>query len=526
MLYLSFIWHMHQPYYKDLVSGEMHLPWVRLHGIKDYLDMVKILENYPKIHQTFNLVPSLIEQIQAYTEGAWDKYQILSDKKAGELNQEEKHFIREHFFAAHLKNIISIYPRYYELYLKKQAKKDFTTQDYLDLMVWFNLAWFDPYCKNNIPQLRNLIAQARNFSEEDKQDVLTRQIEVLREILPVYKKFQDRGQIEVTTTPYYHPISPLLYDSNIAKEANHRTSLPEVRFAYPEDLTSQIRQAVELYKNVFGKPPQGMWPSEEAVSEHILPYMQESGIKWIITDEEILTRSIKKKRTSRILYKPYLLKREKGGLAVLFRDRNLSDLIGFVYHGLSEQAGVADFIGHLHTIAKGFKGEDCLVVIAMDGENAWEYYKNDGWDFLSRLYRCLSEDRLIKTVTVSEYLREHPAKDNIRRLSAGSWIYGNFNKWMGQEQKNKAWDYLARAREELELLALPAEGGSAYGGNSRLSAENLQKAWKQIYICEGSDWFWWYGDNNADFDYLYRRHLSNFYKFIGQEPPEYLSRPI
>ena len=367
MLYLSFIWHMHQPYYQDLASGEMHLPWVRLHGIKDYLDMVKILEKYPKIHQTFNLVPSLIEQIQAYTAGAKDSYQILSYKKAGELSQEEKHFILEHFFSAHLKNIISIYPRYYELYLKKQAKKDFTTQDYLDLMVWFNLAWFDPYCKNNIPQLRKLIAQARDFSEEDKQIVLTQQIEVLKEILPVYKEFQDRGQIEVTTTPYYHPISPLLYDSNIAKEANRFTSLPEVRFAYPDDLTSHIRQAVELYTNVFARPPEGMWPSEEAISEHILPYIQEAGIKWIITDEEILTRSIKKKRTSRILYKPYSLKREQGNLAVLFRDRNLSDLIGFVYHGMTEHAAVADFIGHLHTIAKGFKGEDCLVTIAMDG---------------------------------------------------------------------------------------------------------------------------------------------------------------
>jgi len=516
MLYLSFIWHMHQPYYQDLASGEMHLPWVRLHGIKDYLDMVKILEKYPKIHQTFNLVPSLIEQIQSYTAGAKDSYQILSYKRAGELSQEEKHFILEHFFSAHLKNIISIYPRYYELYLKKQAKKDFTTQDYLDLMVWFNLAWFDPYCKNNIPQLRKLIARARNFSEEDKQIVLTQQIEVLKEILPVYKEFQDRGQIEVTTTPYYHPISPLLYDSNIAKEANRFTSLPEVRFAYPDDLTSHIRQAVELYTNVFARPPEGMWPSEEAISEHILPYIQEAGIKWIITDEEILTRSIKKKRTSRILYKPYSLKREQGNLAVLFRDRNLSDLIGFVYHGMTEHAAVADFIGHMHTIAKGFKGEDCLVVIAMDGENAWEYYRNDGWDFLSHLYKCLSDDKMIQSVTVSEYLNKFPAQDNIRRISAGSWIYGNFNKWMGQEQKNKAWDYLSLARKELEHPALI----------SRLSAENLQKAWKQIYVCEGSDWFWWYGDNNADFDNLYRRHLSNFYKFIGQEPPEYLNRPI
>jgi alpha-amylase/alpha-mannosidase (GH57 family) len=516
MIYLSFIWHMHQPYYRDLATNEFYLPWVRLHAIKDYLDMVKILENYPRIHQTFNLVPCLIEQIQAYlpagqagVDGAQDRYQAHSYKRALELNDQEKHFIKEHFFSSHLSNIIALYPRYLQLYHKKQREEEFSIQDYLDLQVWFNLAWFDPSSKKSIAELKNLIAKARDFTEYDKQVVLKQQLELMKEILPTYKRFQDSGQIEITTTPYYHPITPLLFNSNIAKEANRAAHLPDPGFAHPEDAQAQIKQAVDSYQNVFSRQARGMWPSEEAVSEHIIPYIIDAGIKWIITDEEILFRSLKKKRDPRLLYRPHLLKREGGDLAILFRDRNLSDLIGFVYHGLTEHAAVADFIGHLHNIAKIFKGADCLVVIALDGENAWEYYRNDGWDFLTHLYKCLSADKLIQAVTVNEYLQRFPAKGNIKRLSAGSWIYGNFNKWLGQEQKNKAWEYLAMARAELAKLP-----------------ENLEKAWKQIYICEGSDWFWWYGDNNADFDYLFRKHLSNFYKFIGKEPPEYLNKPI
>jgi len=511
---------MHQPYYRDLSSGQIHLPWVRLHGIKDYLDMVKILGDYPKIHQTFNLVPSLIEQIRAYIDGGQDKFQELSYKKAQELNHNEKQFLLDYFFSAHLNNIISAYPRYYQLYLKKVNNKEFAPQDYLDLQVWFNLAWFDPYFKRSIPELKKLIAKGRHFSEEDKNTILDKQLSILKEIIPAYKEFQEKGQIEVTISPYYHPITPLLYNTKIAKEANKEVRLPKTNFSYPDDALSQIKQAVKLYQEIFGRTPEGMWPSEEAVSEHIIPFIMDSGIKWIVTDEAILFKSLKKKRTAQHLYKPYLLKREKGTLSAIFRDQNLSDLIGFVYHSWNETTSVSDFTGHLHSIAKNLKNKDAFVVIAMDGENAWEYYKNDGWDFLSHLYKSLSSDPLIKTVTVSEYLRENPARDNIKHLGAGSWIYGNFNKWIGQEQKNMAWEYLSKAREELQELTV---NSSQFTANDNI---NIEKAWKQMYICEGSDWFWWYGDNNHDFDVLFRTHLINFYKFIGKEPPEYLHKPI
>lgn len=517
MLYLSFIWHMHQPYYRDIASGDIELPWVRLHGIKDYLDMVKILGYYPNIRQTFNLVPSLIEQIDAYVQGSQDKYQKISYKKAVDLSVEEKKFILERFFSINLGNVISIYPRYYQLYLKKEAGKEFFTQDYLDLQVWFNLAWFDHYFKVNLPELSSLINKARNFSEEDKITALNKQIDILKEIIPAYKEFQDRNQIEVIVSPYYHPITPLLCDTDIAKESNPETPLISPAFRYPDDAISHINQAVKIYQDKFGRPPEGMWPSEEAVSEEIIPLIADAGIKWIVTDEAILFKSLRKKRNAQSLYRPYLLKRGRRNLSVLFRDRNLSDLIGFVYYNWDTWKAAEDFIAHLHTIAKA-DNKDKYVVIAMDGENAWEYYRNDGWDFLAKLYKALNDDPLIKSVTVSEYLKKNPPRDNIRKLASGSWIYGNFNKWIGQKEKNTAWEYLLKAREELKEFSL-ADGRDNI-------ASDIGRAWKQMLICEGSDWFWWYGDNNSDFDDLYRKHLVNFYRFLNKEPPGYLHKPI
>ncbi|MCM8800063.1 MAG: glycoside hydrolase family 57, partial [Candidatus Omnitrophica bacterium] len=237
MLYLSIIYHMHQPYYKDLLTEETDFPWVRLHGIKDYLDMVEILENYPKIKLTFNLVPSLVEQINDYVEGnIKDRYFILSYKPAQELTQEEKRFILDNFFHINLERVISIFPRYYELYLKKQNKIEFSIQDFLDLQVWFNLAWFDPGYREKDLLLNELIKKARFFTEEEKQYVLDKEKEILEKILPTYKHFKESAQIEIITSAYYHPILPLLYSTKTAKEANPKTELPKKVFSFPQDI--------------------------------------------------------------------------------------------------------------------------------------------------------------------------------------------------------------------------------------------------------------------------------------------------
>jgi len=507
---------MHQPYYKNILNNEAQLPWVRLHGVKDYLDMVQILEGYPLIHQTFNLVPSLIEQIEDYTNHAVkDKFLELSYKHALDLTNEDKEFILENFFMIDKLRVISTHPRYYELYLKRGRKLEFNTQDYLDLQVWFNLAWIDPYFRQNLADLNNLVMKARFFTEQDKQIVLEKHTVILEDIIPIYKKFMSLGRIEVTVSPYYHPILPLLYNTKIALEAQPKTTLPKVNFIYPRDAQAQIDEATKFYQQRFGFAPQGMWPSEEAVSEHILPFIIHSGINWIVADEAILFKSLKKKRRdAQLLYQPYLLKRKDGNLNIVFRDRNLSDLISFVYHGWDTKAAVDDFMKHLQNIANTFKEKNILVTVAMDGENAWEYYINDGHYFLESLYQRLSDATFVKVVTISEYLKIFPAVFEIKRLGAGSWIYADFFKWIGNPYKNKAWECLTKARQELE------------NSQSQIPSSNLELAYKQIYIAEGSDWFWWYGENHLDFDRLFRMHLSNFYTIIGKEIPDYLKKPL
>lgn len=507
MLNLAFIWHMHQPYYKDLITGEFHLPWARLHATKDYLDMLKILENFPKIKQVFNLVPSLIEQLEDYAKGeAKDHFLELSYKRPRDLNNEERNFVLEHFFMVDPNRVISNFPRYLELFYKRKTGLEFSDQDILDLQVLFNLAWIDPYFRKTRDDLKSLVLRGRFFSQEEKLIVLNSQIDIIRQIIPTYQEFLRKGRIEITVTPFYHPILPLLYNTKIAKESNPRATLPKKNFNFPQDALWHIKEAVACYKNYFGSQNNlGMWPSEEAVSEHIVKFFIEQNINWIISDEAILFRSLNKRRTAEALYQPYKLQREGGELNIIFRDRNLSDLIGFVYQRWDEKQAVDDFIKHLDNIIKHFKGKDCLVTIAMDGENAWEYYKNDGWDFLSLLYERLSNHPEIKTVTISEYLKERPAQINIKKLASGSWIHGNFNKWIGQGDKTLFWQYLLEAREILDK-------------------ENItdELAWRQIHVLEGSDWFWWAAEGHPQFDQLFKKHLANFYNIIRHPLPEYL----
>jgi alpha-amylase/alpha-mannosidase (GH57 family) len=500
---------MHQPYYRNLLTQEAELPWVRLHGVKDYLDMVQMLKDFPGIKQTFNVVPSLFEQVEDYANGSTkDKFQEFTLKNSNELSGEDKLFLLQNFFSINKDKVIANFPRYLELYFKKERGIQLNNQDFLDLQVLFNLAWIDPSFRNSIPELKNIQNKGRFFSEADKVTILEKQLEILKQIIPAYRKAQVENNIEISVTPYYHPILPLLYNTNIAKEANRKTLLPKVEFAYPKDAAQQINSAVEFYKEKFGQMPQGMWPSEEAVSEHILPFIMQSGIKWIVTDEALLFRSLgKKKRDTKLLYQPHVIKRDGLQLTIVFRDRNLSDFIGFVYHGMPEADAVNNFIEHLQNIEKSFKGQNTLVTIAMDGENAWEYYRNDGHDFLNLLYQRIQESPFIKTTTISEYLKAFPAKSEIKRLSAGSWIYGEFGKWIGNPSKVKCWEWLADARKALEQTP---------------EADSL--AWKQMRVLEGSDWFWWAGeDPDGSFDRLYRMHLVNFYKLIKKDIPGYLT---
>jgi len=504
MIYLSFILHMHQPYYKNLVTGEAELPWVRLHGIKDYLDMALILKDFPDMHQTFNVVPSLLEQLEEYASGKLtDKYLRLSEKRADELTSDEKYFIREHFFSADLARMISTHPRYYELFLHKHSDYAFSNQDYLDLQVWFNLSWYDPTFRNDFPDLHALVKKSRFFTEEDKRIVLDKQKDILKEIIPTYKKFQEEGRLEISVSPFYHPILPLLFSSFSGRDANSQTPLPKTIFSHPEDAIWHVQAACAYYKEKFGCAPRGMWPSEQSVSQDILPILNKARLKWIVTDESILWKTLPKvKRDGRILYRPYAFWFNDEPLVLLFRDKYLSDLIGFEYQHWRTRDAVDNFMYHLLKINEYFGDDDCFVTIALDGENCWEYYRNDGRDFLQLLYSRIAETTYVKTVTPSEYLKIKNPQHHLPVIGSGSWIHGDFNKWMGHRTKNKAWEYLTQARNSLTPEQL-----------------NDERIMKQIHVLEGSDWFWWYGEDQKTFDELFRTHLKNLYALIGKNPP-------
>jgi alpha-amylase/alpha-mannosidase (GH57 family) len=549
-LKIAFLWHMHQPFYKSLKSGEYQMPWVRLHGLKDYYDMVAILDRFPLIHQTFNLVPSLIEQIKDYAlNNAYDRHLVLTEMPVRELSQEEKEEVLSTFFIGNLKTMIVPYGRFYQLWEKRgKSHKDlsfvrpkFTDQDFLDLQVWSNLSWFDPIFKND-KEILYLFKKGENFTEEDKKLLIFKEREILKSILPKYKELKQKGQIEVSFSPYFHPIMPLIYDIKSARASSPNVVLPQKEFSHPEDVEAQIQLGTSLYQKVFEDEPKGIWPSEGSVSEQIIPILTKFGLVWAASDEEILKLSLldsdrseerstvtvqKKSKLSghNWLYRPYKLKVGEKQINFIFRDHSLSDLIGFVYGSWNSEDAVFDFIKNLHYIRENIPEKDLpqsLVSIILDGENCWEYYKNDGHDFLDLLYSKISEDPLLKTVTVSEFLNENPPTETLTRLFPGSWINHNFGIWIGHPEDNQAWDLLSLTRENLE---------EHQRKNKDIDPEKLFLAWKEIYIAEGSDWCWWYGDehqgpSNEEFDRIFRSHLINVYELLSLEPPEVLLSPV
>ncbi|MCX5749133.1 MAG: glycoside hydrolase family 57 protein [Candidatus Saganbacteria bacterium] len=526
-LSVAFVWHMHQPFYKDLVTHEYFLPWVRLHAIKDYYDMVAYLDRYPKIRSVFNIVPSLFTQIEDYVNGtAKDKFMIMSLKHPEELSHEEKIFILKNFFMANWDTMIKPYPRYNDLLLKRgrfvtlhdisQVAARFSSQELLDLQVWFNLAWFGAVYKQNNPAIKGLLEKGKNYNEDDKKILFEKQIEIMRLILPKYKQLQESGQIEVTVTPFCHPILPLLCNGSVARVSDPGITLPKYNFSYPEDAKRQVKDAVAYYKKNFGADPEGMWPSEGSVSEDIIPIIAGEGIKWIATDEEILSSTLKKKLSAAELFTPYIVEKDGSQLTIIFRDHRISDDLGFVYAKWAPRDAAADIVGKLHKIADVLPddGRNYLVSIILDGENAWEYYQNNGKDFFDNLYSMLSNDHRLQTVRVKDFLKENPPSSRLQNLFPGSWINHNFNIWIGHSEDNLAWDHLYKAREAL------------------CKAENAPHiAWDELAVAEGSDWNWWYGndhssDNDEDFDILFRKHLINIYRLIGQEHPKQLESPI
>jgi len=545
-LYVAFLWHMHQPLYKDPLTSEYAMPWVRLHACKSYFDMVDVLSEFPDVRLTFNLVPSLLAQLEDCAAGnAKDPFLTHFLKPADSLTEPERRFLLQNFFMANWNGVIRRHGRYWQLLYKRgtnyTASSDlgelkFTTQDYRDLQVWHNLAWFGFRARRAFPQIGELMAKAQHFKEEDKQTILDLQREIAARVIPLYREARERGQIEITTSPSYHPIMPLVMSTDNAAQACPECPVPVERFEHPEDVRTQIEKALGVYRSVFGGPPDGLWPPEGAVCPEMIPLLSEAGLPWMVSDEEVLACSLPPeaaRHRSQVLYKPYRVAHGGGVVDMLFRDRELADAIGFHYLGMRATDAVDHFLGQLQAIREGCEvasehyPNPPVVPVFLDGENPWEAYPNDGEDFLCELYRRLTAEPDVRTARISDYLKEFPPGDSLERLHPGSWINHNFNVWIGHPEENEAWESLAGARAALEH----AQACAVSTRTTAPTAADLERAWEEIYVAEGSDWFWWYGDdfssdNDAEFDRLFRTHLMNVYRLIGSPVPPELSEPI
>lgn len=536
---LALMWHQHQPYYPDDVAGENPMPWVRLHATKDYLGMALQLDEVPEFHCTINLVPSLLLQLQAYVDGATDRHLLVSRIPADGLGHDDAIYLLDHFFMAHADVMIRPFPRYHELYVQRgfgaetaqQALRRFRERDLRDLQVWSNLTWIHPLVFERDAELRALRDKGRRFSEEEKRWLLDRQRELLAEVIPLHRKLAERGQVELTTTPFYHPILPLLFDKKLAREAMPDVTLPAYREGYPEDAEEHVRRAVAYHEATFGSAPRGMWPSEGSVCQAMLPLLARHGIRWIATDEEILGCSLNGKvgrdgrghvRHPELLYRPWRAVEGDAEVSVVFRDHSMSDQVGFHYQRSPGSTAAADFLGKLHAIGDACRHNPAtLVPVILDGENCWEYYPDGGVSFLRTLYQSAVKDPRVQPVRVGDFLRAHPPTDTVPRLFSGSWISHDFAIWIGHPEDNRGWDALHATRQFLV--------GETQSG--RHDPAVLKRAWDEMYIAEGSDWFWWYGDDHSSaldalFDHLFRKHLRNVYTLLGDDPPGKLFTPI
>ena len=539
---LLFLWHMHQPYYKDLVTGEYRLPWVRLHALKDYYGMVKLLDEFPRVHQTFNLVPSMIAQINDYVAGAArDPFFEIVSRRADEFDYTERLFAVQYLFQSNLENMISRYPRYRQLWEDfrqfrrrtedaAHAAREMSSSDITDLQVLSQIAWMDEFFLDD-PDIRGLITKQRDYSFDDQQLVLKKEREFLGNVLPAYAGAAQRGTIEISTSPYYHPILPLVCDTDIGAVSHPGAPLPR-RFRHPEDARVQIERGLNLHEKVFGVRPRGMWPSEGSVSDEALTIAHDAGLHWVATDEGVLGRSLNTifhrddrgnldPTSAQMLYQIFRWEQGSAQMHVIFRDHSLSDLIGFVYSGIPAQEAAADFIRRIkHSAAPLLaKGIDAVVPVILDGENAWETYPQSGREFLRRLYQGIENDDSFEALTVSEAIERQSAPKQLTSIFPGSWISANFDVWIGAPEDNQSWDHLSAARDFFSKHS------------AQVSDESRELAYEELLIAEGSDWNWWYGPehhsaNDQDFDELYRKHLSNVYHALGATPPEALAQPI
>lgn len=539
MANVVFLWHMHQPYYVNPLTRVAMMPWVRLHCVKGYLDMISLPEEFPGIRLNFNLTPVLLLQIEEIVEGrVKDLWLERSRKPAAALDEAERVALLADFFKVNWTNLLKPEPRYAELLNRRgehprredlpRIARQWSTQDFLDLQVWFNLAWCGYTARRRYPELAALRKKGRGFTEPEKARLLEIHLEIMRAIPAAYRSAEERGQAELTTTPFFHPILPLVYDTSFAERSLPGREFPR-RFHWPQDAEAQLRLAVKNHERIFGRRPRGLWPSEGSIAPEMIPLMQQVGIEYFCSDEENLFHSIRRDpaygqtRLDHLeLFQGWHIKYDGAAVNGVFRDRPLSDFIGFTAAQNEPVQAAQHLIGHFLHIAEHIPSRQGLIPVILDGENAWEHFPDGGEAFLRALYAGVaSQSERLRSCTIEGYFRDHPPVRGLTTLHTGSWIGSNFDVWIGEPEENRAWDLLGETRSFLERqIKLGA-----------LDPASQQAALHEIYAAEGSDWFWWYGpdfstENDALFDELFRQHLQNVYLLCQATPPKELKEPI
>ena len=544
---------MHQPQYRDLISGQEILPWTYLHGIKDYVDMAALLEADSRARAVVNFTPVLLEQLADYTrqinrflENNEPMHDALLSALGGAVlpsSPEPRIELMRQCLHANEEHMIQRYPAYALLadlarvQLGKPEVLPYINEQFLfDLIVWYHLAWLGETVKRNNRRAKTLIEKARGYSLHDRLELLELLGELLSDIVPRYRRLQERGQIELSMSPQDHPMLPLLYDFKAAREAEPDIPLPALS-GYPGGearVRWHLEEGIRTFQHHFGCTPEGCWPSEGGVSNAVLKTLAAQGFRWVATGEKVLDHSLSHYKVNRHIckHRPYRVK--DLDTILFFRDDALADLIGFSYAKWRSEDAVADFIHHLEQIDSACQGcDDRVVPVILDGENAWEYYPGNGYDFLTELYEALARHPQLEMTTFSNCLPDDTAvavnpdqatttlPAELPGIVAGSWVYGNFSTWIGHSDKNRAWELLGEAKQQVDKALK----------NSKLDDEQCNLVLQQLGVCEASDWFWWLGDYNSEeavstFERLFRHHLANLYFLLGKEPPEHLTVPL
>jgi len=533
-------WHMHQPQYSEPMGGMYQLPWTYLHAIKDYVDMAWHLENVPGAKAVVNFAPTLIEQIADYDEQVSSRFKgtgrlkdpllIALDSPVQPSHAEERKKLISDCLRANDEKLIAPFPHFSKLanmardYLEDVEQLNYINDQFIiDMVVWYHLAWMGESVRRSDVRVQALMKKGKLFTFHDRRQLMIVIGELLHDLIPRYRRLAESGRVELSVTPYAHPIIPLMLDINTTLEAMPDAPLPEIT-DYPggeERAHWHMEEGLRVFESFFGFKPKGCWPSEGAVSEDTLKLISRHGFTWAATGENVLRNSFNlSEMQDASVHKPYKL--PGASPACFFRNDGLSDLIGFTYTKWGADDAVNDFINHLLTIKSNTDGDkDRVLSVILDGENAWEYYSYNGFYFLQALYSRLAEHPEIEITTFSESLEKGVTPAVLPKMVAGSWVYGSFSTWIGDPDKNRGWDLLSEAKQVYDKVL----SETTFDSDTALALS------RQLAICEGSDWFWWFGDYNSadsvsDFERLFRLHLSNLYQMLGEEVPQSLSETV